>query len=29
VDQPVGNNGLYQMPNPFQVRQDVLRMDTG
>jgi hypothetical protein len=27
VDTPTGNNAVYQEPNPFDVRQDILRLD--
>src|SRR5262245_17054699 len=27
VDTPTGNNAVYQEPNPFNVRQDILRLD--
>ncbi len=27
TDLPVANNALYQRPNPFDVRQDILRLD--
>jgi hypothetical protein len=27
TDTPTGNNALYQQPNPFDVRQDILRLD--
>jgi carboxypeptidase family protein len=27
VDTPTGNNAVYQEPNPFDVRQDIIRLD--
>jgi hypothetical protein len=27
VDTPTGNNAVYQEPNPFNVRQDIIRLD--
>lgn len=27
MDTPTGNNAIYQMPNPFDARQDLLRLD--
>lgn len=27
TDRPIGNNAVYQRPNPFDFRQDILRLD--